>query len=165
MRQTTLALVIACASCSPSRSGDDSDGATDAVVQNPLAELDTETISPADGTIVGPGDNPLEVSIEAPSIIPGFSGTVPSSVDVRCVAGGDAATPADAADDWSDEVFHHVDVPLGTLTTGTLDLDAVNGGSGAAGGESITLRFTATSVRPAGTFTREAAVTFHYHFP
>jgi hypothetical protein len=77
---------------------------------------------------------------------------------------GDAGT-SDTADDWTVEVFNRTGISLERYTSGSLDLFAVNGGSGARDAERIRLEFTVNSIRAGETFTRTASVIVTYHAP
>ncbi len=154
--------IAVCALGGCNESGDMiTDAGADAPLGNPLEEIDTSTITPANGTIVGPEDDPLHVSLQTPGIIPGYSGTVPTTVDVTAMATGDRATLSDTTDDWVEEVFSNTGVDLDQITAGSIDLASASGG-GPVNGERIELAFTVSSVRPSGTYTREASVTVTY---
>lgn len=162
MKHNILLVGLLTLGCDQTLPSGDEDAGTDAPPQNPLDEIDPTTVVPADGTNIGPDDDPLHVSFEVPEIAPGYTGTVPTVVDATVTMTGDATTPGDPSDDWNAEVFTNTEVPLGSLTAGSIGLDTVNDGLGVQGGESLQLEMVVSCVRPTGTFTREATVSLTY---
>ena len=160
MKTCTAFLALLLLACS-SPDGGEEDAAVDWIPTNPLAEIDTSTILPAAGSVVGASDSPIIVRVKTPRILPGYSGTVPSSVDVTATVAGDSATPADATDDWIQVVFTEDAVFLDTFSSGNLDLAGAHGGAGAVDGERLTFTFL-VETRGATGWTREAGVTATY---
>ncbi len=155
---TMLALLLpACSSPGPG----EEDAIADTAPVNPLAPIDASTILPADGTVVGPSASPIIVRVRTPRTNPGYSGTLPSSVDVTATVTGDAATPADPADDWTEDVFAETAVPLDAFSSGNLDLLDAHGGAGAMHGERLTFTFL-VETRGATVWSREADSTVTY---
>ncbi|MBN1544883.1 hypothetical protein JW898_05485 [Candidatus Woesearchaeota archaeon] len=127
----------------PVYAGCDGNHNGDAISPVPSSYNVGNSITPASGSGVGPGDDPLEIGVDTPALAPACSdddacaAEAASGLDVVIEATYDNGTPGNAGDDETVTVASHTGVPFGSYTSGTATLSAAHGGAGLADGEGI----------------------------
>ncbi|MFC1741889.1 hypothetical protein ACFL3V_05115 [Nanoarchaeota archaeon] len=128
---------------------------------NPLDPVDYTTLAPQDGATVTSADSPLAVSMTVPGVPAGYTGPVPSSVDVVITAEGDNGTPSNTADDWSETVADET-ASLESTVQGSLDLSTANDGGELKDGEKVKFTFNASAEVGGENYERSATSTVTY---
>ena len=144
-------------------------GNGDAINPIPSSYSVSENITPANGSGVGPDDDPLEIGVDTPALAaecsadPDCAAEAASGLDVVIEATYDNGTPGNPGDDETVSVASHTGVPFGSYTSGDLDLSAAHGGAGLADGEGIAAHVALTFTDSKGeSHTIEGRVNYTY---
>jgi len=113
--------------------------------------------SPADGTVIGPDDDPVAWSFDAPAATadcqadPDCSATIAGGIEsVDLVATADSGTPADGSDDDSHSVFSDTAVAYDSTVNGSIPFSTFHSGAGLEDGERVTLEATLVALDAEG---------------